>query len=303
MAAERSLTNWLRPSTRIAAGVAEPARQRRRRHRLAPAGLVGLAIVAGLVLVALVGPLVVGTDPAKQNLLARLAPPVWAGGSFAHPLGTDGLGRDLLARIVAGARVSLLVGVVATLVAGVAGVLLGAIAGYARGAADRVVTYLADVQLAVPFVVFAIALVAVTNGASLTNVILVLAFTGWVGYARIVRLQALSLRTAPFIEAARVIGASRSRIILRHLLPNMAGPILVVASQQVAAMILFEAALSYLGLGVPDTTVTWGSMVAQGQEVLMTAWWVATLPGIAIALTVLGFNLLGDWLGDILAGR
>lgn len=270
---------------------------RRHGRRWPVGGTIGLAIIALLVLVAIFGPTVVRTDPAHQDLLARLQPPVWAGGNSDHLLGTDGLGRDLLARVVAGARSSLLVGVVATLFAGVIGVLLGLVAGYARGFADQVVTYLTDVQMAVPFVVIAIAVVAIL-GNSLWHVLLVLAVSGWVGYARIVRLQALSLRQAPYVEAARVIGASRTRLVLRHILPNLTRPIIVIASQQVAAMILYEAALSYLGLGVPGDVVTWGGMVADGQEALVNAWWVATIPGLAIALTILGFNLAGDWLAD-----
>jgi peptide/nickel transport system permease protein len=201
---------------------------------------------------------------------------------------------------VTGARISLLIGGVATLAAGAVGSLLGAVAGYAGGRVDRVVTFLADVQLALPFVIVAIAVTAAL-GNSLRNVVFVLAVTGWVGYARIVRLQTLSLRAAPFVEAARVAGAGPGRILLRHLLPNLATPIVVVASQQVAALILFEAALSYLGLGLPGETVTWGGMVADGRDQLLTAPWVSALPGAAIALTVLGFNLLGDWLAGVLS--
>jgi peptide/nickel transport system permease protein len=274
---------------------------------MSPGGAVGLGLVLLLILLALAGPLLLAAldlDPSDQDLGGRLAPPVWSGGSWEHPLGTDALGEDLLARLVVGARVSLLVGTVATLVAGAVGSLLGAIAGYAGGMADRVVTFLADVQLALPFVVVAIAVTA-AFGTSLRNVVLVLAVTGWVGYARIVRLQTLALREAPFVDAARVAGAGPGRIVLRHLLPNLATPIVVVASQQVAALILFEAALSYIGLGLPGDTITWGGMVADGRDQLLTAAWVPALPGAAIALAVLGFNLLGDWLRDALdpAGR
>ena len=279
----------------------------RRLRRLTPGGVIGLGLVLLLVLIALAGPLLLAAldlDPRDQDLRGRLAPPVWDGGSWAHPFGTNALGEDLLARLVVGARVSLLVGTVATLVAGAVGSLLGAIAGYAGGVADRVVTFLADVQLALPFVVVAIAVTAAL-GTSLRNVVLVLAVTGWVGYARIVRLQTLALREAPFVDAARVAGAGPGRIVLRHLLPNLATPIVVVASQQVAALILFEAALSYLGLGLPGDMITWGGMVADGRDQLLTAAWVPALPGAAIALAVLGFNLLGDWLRDALdpAGR
>jgi peptide/nickel transport system permease protein len=279
-------------------GTASSPRRRSRRPLPLP-GLVGLALVLLLVAVALAGPLLIDADPAQQDLRGRLAPPLWAGGSAAHPFGTDQLGRDLLARIAAGARVSLAIGVTATLLAGAIGVALGLAAGYAGGFVDRLISFAVDVQQAIPFVVVAIGVVAVL-GPSLRNVIVVLAATGWVGYARIVRVQAMALRRAPFVEAARAIGVGPGRLLGRHLLPNLAGPAIVVASQQVAAMILYEAALSYLGLGAPSDTITWGGMVAGGRETMTTAWWVSALPGVAIALTVLGFNLVGDWLRDAL---
>ena len=252
-------------------------------------------IVATLVLAALVGPLLVGVDPARQDLLGRLAPPLGLDGNGDHPLGTDALGRDILARLVAGARVSLLVGVVATVAAGTIGVALGLVAGYAGGAIDRFVTWVVDVQMAVPFVVVAIALVAVL-GAGLGTLLLTLAVTGWVGYARVVRLQARAVRRAPWVEAARAVGAGPGRLLGRHVLPSLAASVIVLAGQQVAAMILYEAALSYLGLGLGGNTPTWGGMIAAGRDVLLNAWWVSTIPGLAIALTVLGLNLVGDWL-------
>lgn len=267
------------------------------RHRPRPdrGGTIGLTLVALLVAGALIGPLLVPADPDTQSLGNRLLPPLWAGGNLTHPLGTDGLGRDLLARIAAGARISLAVGLAATLLAGLIGVGLGLLAGGVGGGIDRLISWLTDVQLAIPFVIVAIAVTA-TLGNSLANVILVLAVTGWVGYARIVRLQARALRRAPFIDAARAMGAGPARILARHILPNLSVPILTVAGQQVAAMILYEAALSYLGLGVPRETITWGGMIAAGQETLATAWWVAAIPGVCLGLTVLGFNLVADWL-------
>ncbi len=275
---------------------------RSRGRRLTPGGVIGLSTVVIIATLAVLGPWILdlsGLDPDKQNLSGRLAPPVWAGGSWEHTLGTNALGQDLLARIIAGARVSLLIGVSATILAGTIGTVLGAVAGSTGGWLDRIVTYLTDVQLAVPFVVVAVAVTAAL-GHSLRNVIVVLVLTGWVGYARIVRLQTLSLREAAFVDSARVSGAGPIRILLRHFLPNLTGPVIVIASQQVAALILYEAALSYLGLGVPGDTVTWGGMVAAGRDQLLTNPWVATVPGVAIALSVLGFNLLGDWLHDVL---
>ncbi len=274
---------------------------RSRRWRVTPGGALGLATVVVITVFAILGPWILdltGLDPDKQNLTGRLASPVWADGSWDHLLGTNALGEDLLARIIAGARVSLLIGVSATMLAGTIGTILGAFAGSIGGWLDRIVTYLTDVQLAVPFVVVAVAVTAAL-GQSLRNVIVVLVLTGWVGYARIVRLQTLSLRESAFVDAARVSGAGPIRILLRHLLPNLTGPVIVVASQQVAALILYEAALSYLGLGVPSDTITWGGMVASGRDQLLTDPWVATVPGAAIAFSVLGFNLLGDWLRDV----
>lgn len=271
----------------------------KRAGRLPLSGMVGLVIVGVLAIGALLGPLLLDVDPARQDLRGRLAPPIWAGGTGAHPFGTDGLGHDVLARVIAGARISLLIGVVATLAAGVIGVTLGLIAGATGGLVDRIATWIVDVQMAVPFVVVGIALTAAL-GNGVRTVLLTLALTGWVGYARIVRLQAIALRRAPFVEAARAVGVSPARLLGRHLLPNLTAPITVVASQQVAAMILYEAALSYLGLGMPSSRITWGGMVANGQELLMAAPWVSAMPGAAIALAVLGFNLLGDGVRDLL---
>ena len=274
-------------------------RPRRSLPRLTAGGTVGLVVLALLLFTAFIAPHLYATDPAHQALQARLTPPVGFGGSWTHPLGTDQLGRDLLARVIGGARVSLLIGVVATLVAGVAGVLLGLLAGYFGGWIDKIVTFAADVQLALPFVIVAIALVA-TLGPSIRNVIIILGITGWVGYARILRLQTMSLRQAPFIDAARAMGASPARIVARHLAPNLVAPIIVIASQQVAAMILFEAALSYLGLGASSATITWGGMISAGRDAMLNAWWVAVVPGAAVAFTILGLNVLGDWLREVM---
>ncbi len=266
---------------------------------MTPGGAVGLGVLGLLLFTAFLAPHLDGTDPAYQALRARLTPPIGFGGAWAHPFGTDNLGRDLLARVIAGARISLLIGVVATLVSGIVGVALGLLAGFFGGWVDRIVSFAADVQLALPFVVVAIALVAAL-GASTRNVVIILAITGWVGYARILRLQTMSLRQAPFVDAARAMGASPARIIAHHLAPNLVAPIIVISSQQVAAMILFEAALSYLGLGASSSTITWGGMISAGRETMLTAWWVAVVPGAAVAITILGLNLLGDWLRGVM---
>jgi peptide/nickel transport system permease protein len=205
------------------------------------------------------------------------------------------LGRDLLARVVAGARASLAIGVATTLLAGAVGTMLGVIAGGLGGRFDVSIGFVADVQLALPFVLVAVALAA-TLGVGARTVVLTLALTGWVTFARVARLQARSLRHAPFVEAAVAAGATRASVLRRHILPNLFTPIVVIATQSVAAVILFEAALSYLGVGMPPDVITWGRMVADGRETLGTAWWVSAMPGLAIALAVLGCNLFGDWL-------
>ncbi|MDQ3512800.1 MAG: ABC transporter permease [Chloroflexota bacterium] len=257
-------------------------------------GGVALLIAAGLVGLAVVGPGWGASGSDSQDLAGRLAPPVWAGGSGDHPLGTDGLGRDLLARIAAGARTSLLVAVAATLGAGVIGVGLGVVAGISGGAADRVIAWLADVQLALPFVLVAIA-AAATVGTGTWQVVVVLAVTGWVAYARVVRSSARSIRRAPYIEAATALGASRGQVIARHVLPNLAAPVVAIGGQQLAGMILYEAGLSYLGLGVPRESVSWGSLIADAGEAPASAWWLTVFPGVMLALAVLAANLLGDW--------
>lgn len=304
MAAEQALPNLdlARTPPRVGAAHAGQGRRRWRRGTVPSAAVLGLVLTGFILLVALLGPILVTTDPAAQDLMNRLAPPVGLGGSWTHPLGTDTLGRDLLARVVAGARISMVVGVVATAVAGTIGVTLGLIAGFGGGAVDRLVSWLADVQLAVPFVIVAIALTAVL-GNGIANVLLALVVTGWVGYTRVIRLQAFSFRTAPWVEAARSLGVSPARVALRHVLPNLVPVIVVLASQQVAGMILYEAALSYLGLGAGGSVITWGGMVADGQEALTKAWWVSVIPGAAIAITVLGLNSLGDWLSASRKGR
>jgi peptide/nickel transport system permease protein len=259
------------------------------------AGWVGFGIVAFLLLLAAVGPALVG-DPDKQVLRARLQPPVCFGGSWSHPLGTDQLGRDLLARAVAGARVTLLLSAAVTLASTVVGSALGLLAGVRPGRLDGMLHFLVDVQIALPVVVMAIAVAALFSPGFLL-VFLVLFSTGWVAYQRVVRLQTRSLAQAQFVEASRSIGASEGWIVRRHLLPNLAGTVAVLATQQIAAVILFEAALSYLGLGMPPDSVTWGRMVADGRETMFAAWWVAVVPGVFIALAVLGFNLIGEWFG------
>ena len=258
-------------------------------------GVFGVGVLLLVAAGAVLGPLLWHVDPESQDLLNRLAPPLGFGGTAAHPLGTDMLGRDILARLIAGARVSLPLAAIATVAAGCVGITLGMVAGYRGGWLDRAVTWLTDVQLAIPFVVFAIAVTAVL-GNSVGNVLLTLVVTGWVGYARVLRLQTMGLRRAEWMDAARSIGASPVRVLTRHLLPNLAVPVAVLSTQQAGGMILYESSLSFLGLGIGGQTITWGGMAALGREAVFRAPWLAIFPGLAIAAAMLGFNLTGDWL-------
>ena len=291
--------------------VAVPAARRRRGTldalRRSKTALFGLAILAVVVLCALLADLLAPYPPNDQALEQRFLPPVGLTrgevvGTVEHLLGTDHLGRDILSRIIHGARVSLLVGVSAVTISGTLGVLLGLLSGYYGGKVDAVIMRLADIQLAFPFVLLAIAIVAVV-GVGIQNEIAVLGLAGWVVYARVVRGDVLSIREREFVVAARVIGASDAAIIFRHILPNVLTPVIVIASFAVANVIILEAALSFLGLGVEPKIPTWGGMLADGRTYLSTAWWPATLPGLAIMFTVLGINMIGDWLRDVLDPR
>jgi peptide/nickel transport system permease protein len=239
----------------------------------------------------------------KNRLLDRLTPPMWAqGGTARHPLGTDTLGRDVLSRLLHGARVSLIVGLAAVLVAGVVGVALGLVAGYRGGWADDLLMRLGDIQLAFPVLLLGVAVIAVL-GASLTNMILVLGASGWVTYARIARGETLSLKERDFVAAARALGAPSGHVVTRHLLPNILPPLMVVTTFSVARTIIAEASLSFLGLGLPPPTPSWGAMLDEGRNYITTGWWLALFPGLAILVLVLAINLCGDWLRDALDPR
>jgi peptide/nickel transport system permease protein len=253
---------------------------------------IGLAIVLVAAIVALAGPLLSPYDPAAQELARRLEAP-----SRAHPLGLDELGRDILARLMAGARISLLVGVAVVSVSSAVGMLFGSVAGYFGGRVDDVISRIIDVLMAFPGILLAIALVAVL-GPSLTNVVLALSVIGWVGYARLVRGQALRAREFEFVQAARASGAGPSRIVLRHILPSAFPAVVVQATLGMAGAIIAEAALSFLGLGVQPPTPSWGTMLDAGRAHLFDAPHLTIFPGLAIALLVLGFNFLGDGLRD-----
>ncbi|MCA1647015.1 MAG: ABC transporter permease [Chloroflexi bacterium] len=256
-----------------------------------PEGLVGATLVLLMLLTAAFAGLIAPFDPNVQDLAQRLLPPL----TSLHPLGTDHLGRDIFSRILFGTRVALIVSVTAVLLSGAVGIAMGLVSGYFGTWIDDAVSWLVSVQLSFPFILLAIAVAAVLGGG-LRNLIIVLALTGWVVYARVVRAEALSLRESDYVQAARALGASPSRILVRHILPNAFTPVIVIASFEMARMIVSEAALSFLGVGVEPSLPSWGAMLADGRTYLSSAWWVATFPGLAIAFTVLGANLLGDWL-------
>jgi peptide/nickel transport system permease protein len=265
--------------------------------------IVGLTVIGVVIVGSLGAPVLTPHNPSQIDIRNRLAPPAWAsGGSPDHLLGTDQLGRDLFSRLAYGGRVSLMVGVSAVAISGVVGVLLGLIAGYYGGWADDVIMRLADFELAFPFILLAIAILSVL-GPGLSKVILTLGLTGWAQYCRLTRAQVLGLRETEFVEAARTIGASTPRILLRHILPNGMAPVIVIASFSVAGVIIAEASLSFLGLGIPPSVPSWGGMLADGRAYMERAWWLVTFPGLALMLTVLSINVLGDALRDVLDPR
>jgi len=268
-----------------------------------PAAIAGAVILLAVIGAAVFAPYVAPQDPARQSLVRRFTPPVWAkGGSAAYLLSTAQVGRDILSRIVHGARISLLVGISAVLVSLVVGVTLGLLSGFLRGRVDAVIMTAVDVTLSFPQLLLALAFVAAL-GPSLTTIIVVLGLTGWERYTRVVRAEVLALREKDFVEAARAMGASPTRLLLGHLLPNTFSSIIVMSTLQVAQAILQEAALSFLGVGTGSAYPTWGQMIALGRDFVSVAWWLPTFPGLAILLTVLAINLVGDRLRDALDPR
>jgi peptide/nickel transport system permease protein len=281
-----------------------PARSRARsfwyRFWRSRRAVFGCAVILAAIFIAIFAGVLSPDNPDALALAFAKKPPMAIdpkGG--IHWLGTDPLGRDILSRIFYGGRVSLTVGVVAVAIAGSIGVPLGLISGYRGGFVDSLIMRLADIQLAIPGLLLAIALISVV-GSSLITVIVILGFTGWVGYARIVRGQVLSLKEQPFIEAARSVGMPDIRILLHHILPNVWTPVIVVATQQVGGVIIAESSLTFLGIGVPRTTPTWGTMISDGRNYLDVAPWIATAPGIALTVIVLAVYFFGDGLRDIL---
>jgi peptide/nickel transport system permease protein len=265
-----------------------------RRYPVVPIALLTFLLVIPALFASQVAPY----DPLQGSLSKRLKPPAWQqGGTLEYPLGTDKLGRDMLSRIIHGARVSLMVSLVAIFVGGVIGTVLGMISGYFGGWADALLMRLVDISLSLPTILLALVLVAAV-GPSFGTVITILMIFLWARYARLVRGETLAIKERDFIARARVAGASHIRIMVRYIFPNVVNSLVVLATLQVGYVILLESTLSFLGAGLPRPTPAWGLMIADGRELIVTAWWVSMFPGLAIMLTVLALNLLGDWLRD-----
>lgn len=260
--------------------------------------LASAVVVLGFVVMALAAPLIAPHDPYETDLFRRLQPPAWMpGGDWSFLLGCDALGRDILSRIIYGARISIFIGAAVILVATTVGILAGLAAGYLRGWVDMVISRLVDILLGFPYLIFAIALIAMT-GPGLQNIILALAYKEWVIPCRVVRGETLAAREVEYVEAARAMGGSRRYIMLREILPNILSPVVVVSTVRMAHVIILEASLSFLGLGVQPPTASWGSMVADGRSFMLEAWWVSTFPGLAILLLVLSINVVSQGLRD-----
>jgi len=263
-------------------------------------GFIGCLIVLAVLAIAVLAPWISPFDPLKQDLALRLKPPGFQSSQGTHWFGTDHLGRDIASRIIYGSRVSLQISLIAVSIAATLGILIGLLTGYFRGTVDSLFMRLADIQLAFPFILLIIAVVSVL-GPSMQNIIIVLGITGWVVFARIVRSEVLSLREREFITASRALGSSQAKILFLHLLPNVGASCIVIATLEIARMIMVEAGLSFLGLGIPPPTPCWGGALADGRTYLFTSWWLATFPGIALMLTILGVNMMGDWLREFFA--
>lgn len=277
-----------------------PSQKLRRRVTGHKGLLIGGVVLGFLVLVALFAPLLAPHDPYAQNLLGRMQPPVFLEGTWEHPLGTDHLGRDYLSRLIYGARISLLIGIVAALISGTIGTILGVSAGYFGGRVDAVVTFLINVRLALPVVLVALAVVALLGG-SLQVVICVLGFLLWDRFAVVMRTSTLQVRNRDYVTAASAIGASTTRVILSEIMPNIMNNLIVVITLEMAHAILLEAVLSFLGLGVQPPTPSWGLMVSEGKNMMLFEPWLVLIPGAVLFVLVLSINLLGDGLRDVSA--
>jgi peptide/nickel transport system permease protein len=275
----------------------------RRRFRISISASISIVVVALVIVAAVAAPLIAPFPPNEQHIVLRLRPPSWLPhGEPGYIFGTDTLGRDIFSRIIYGARISLVVGFSSIFISGLLGVFLGLIAAYFQGFSDTLLSTFADIQQSIPFIALLIALAAVI-GPSLQNVILILGITGWVVYYRVMRADTLSIKQRYYIEASRALGANNSWIIIKHIFPNSVASIMVIGTLLMASVITGEAGLSFLGLGIPPIIPTWGNMIADGREYLQDAWWLSVFPGVALSITVLGVNLIGDWLRDLFDPR
>ncbi|WP_244520467.1 ABC transporter permease [Fictibacillus solisalsi] len=266
-------------------------------------GTVGFLIVFVVVFVAVFADSLAPHNPAANNLGDMLKPPAWLdGGTSAYLLGTDNLGRDILSRIILGTRVSLLVGIFSVVVAGIIGILIGILAGYYGGLIDNILMRIVDSFLAIPSILFILVVLAVFE-PSIMVLIIVIGFTNWVTYARVVRGEVLSIKEREFVKASKSIGTRNGIIMLKHIFPNIISSFIVISTLSVATTIILEASLSFLGLGIQPPEISWGGMLTDGRNYLATNWWLVTFPGIAITVTVLGIIFLGDWLRDVLDPR
>ncbi|HWO78502.1 MAG TPA: ABC transporter permease [Bacillus sp. (in: firmicutes)] len=266
-------------------------------------GTVGFIIVLFVILTAIFADIIAPHDPVKNNLQDMLKPPFWLdGGSSTYILGTDNLGRDILSRILYGTRVSLLVGVFSVILAGLIGIIVGIIAGYYGGMIDNILMRIVDSFLAIPSILFILVVLAVFD-PSIFVLVIVIGFTNWVTYARVVRGEVLSIKEREFVKASKSIGTKNRTIMLKHIFPNIVSSFIVISTLSIATTIILEASLSFLGLGIQPPDVSWGGMLTDGRNYLATNWWLATFPGIAITITVLGIIFLGDWLRDVLDPR
>jgi len=272
-------------------------------NRLTPAGVVGITLMLGVIIIAIFAPWISPYDPLDGDTSLRLMPPM-SRDSEGHIfiLGTDQLGRDILSRIFYGARISLLIGFTAVPVSALIGSSIGIVAGYYRGFVDEVFMRLADIQLAIPYILLLLSIITII-GPSFINLVLVLGIGRWMPYAKLVRGETLAVRSREYVQAAESMGASKIRIMFRHILPNVSATIIVWSTILLPQLILAEASISFLGLGIQPPTPTWGGMISQGREYVWQAWWLSVFPGVAISLTSLGGNLLGDWLRDVLDPR
>jgi peptide/nickel transport system permease protein len=274
-------------------------------RRVPPVVWLCATVLVLMGLAALLAPLIAPRDPTDQSLLLRLKPPIWLpDAEGAYLLGTDEVGRDILSRMIYGARVSLSVGLVGVLIGSILGTVLGMLAGYFSGPVDEIIMLLADMQLAFPFILLAIAIIAVLGpdpaGAIPWKLIVIVGISGWMTYARVCRGVVLTLKEREFVQSVRALGGSDNRILFRHILPNILSPVIVLATLDLARLIILESTLSFLGLGVQPPAPSWGGMLGQGRQYLDTAWWLSTFPGLAIMLTTLAISRGGDWLRDVL---